>query len=80
MKRIKLNQEDKHELNSLRTLIFLEIEPQSNKYNQLYLNAEQFKQVTKYFGKLEGKENDIEEVKIESSTEEYTLPDLKEIN
>jgi len=67
---------------STRVLVFMETSPQSNKYNQLFLNAEEFKRMSLTLGTETGEKdtngNDI--VKLNHSEEEYTLPDLKEIN
>lgn len=63
-----------------RMLIFLEIEPQSNKYNQIYLNKEEYKEITSHIGVLTGKDGLLDIVKIESSVEEYALPDLQSVN
>lgn len=69
-----------NELYSQRLLVFLETEPQSNKYHQIYLDAENFKRLTATLGTMVGKDGEIEKVLIEESTQIYNLPDLKEIN
>lgn len=73
-------EELEHEIYSQRLLIFIETEPQSNQYHQILLNDEEFKHVSMNIGTIVEKKRDKEIVKIEESTEIYTLPDLKEIN
>ncbi len=75
---------DPKELYIQRMLVFLETEPQSNKYHQVMLNAEQFKKVsdaiivsTKPDASLKP---GYDMAEIEMSEEEYTLPDLQDIN
>lgn len=65
-----------------RMLVFIEEEPQSNKYRQVLLNAEQFKKVSDSIIKIEKQadENGQEIVSFDQSEESYTLPDLKEIH
>ena len=83
---IKSNQD---ELFSQRCLVFLETEPQSNKYNQVILSKEQFKKVSdaiistfvsEEHPELEEVEliDGMEIVNIELSDEEYELPDLQQ--
>lgn len=68
------------EVFNIRMLLFLETEPQSNKYNQILLNPEEFKKVSASFGKPTGKVNrGIEDVELTTSKEMYTLPDLRQI-
>lgn len=72
---------DHNEIYSTRLLVFMEIEPQSNKYNQVYFDEENFKKVSLQIGKIVGKEDSgLDRVELSSSEEEYTLPDLKQIN
>lgn len=77
------------ELFSQRCLVFLETEPQSNKYCQVILSQEQFKKVSdaiittfKAEEHPELAETELkpgmEIVNIELSEEEYELPDLKQ--
>jgi hypothetical protein len=77
------------ELFSQRCLVFMETEPQSNKYNQVILSKEQFKKVSyaiistfdpEEHPELEEVElrDGMEIVNIELSEEEYTLPDLQQ--
>ena len=69
---------DTHELYTIRTLIFLETEPQSNEYHQVMLDQETFKKVTEVMSTLV-KEGEIQEVNLDLSEETYKLPDLKDI-
>lgn len=69
---------DTHELYTIRTLIFLETEPQSNKYHQVMLDQETFKKVTEVMSTLV-KEGEIQEVNLDLSEETYKLPDLQDI-
>ncbi len=73
---------DFNELYGIRILVFQEMEPQSNKYCQVFLNEEQFKAMSLTLGKLTGKtvRDGVDEVELQLSTEEYTLPDLRQIN
>ena len=77
------------ELFSQRCLVFLETEPQSNKYSQVILSQEQFKKISdaiiSTFVPEEHPELEegtlapgMEIVNIELSEEEYELPDLKQ--
>jgi hypothetical protein len=68
------------QLFNIRMLIFFEASPQSNKYNQVLLTPEQFKKVSKTIEDIFPSEPAGEKVNvsIETSTEVYTLPDLKE--
>lgn len=66
-----------------RLLVFLETEPQSNEYNQVYLTKEQFKKVSDSIcvpAPQEIVRKGIEIVKVEASEEIYFLPDLQSIN
>jgi len=80
---------DASELFSQRCLVFMETEPQSNKYNQVILSKEQFKKVSdaiistfdpEEHPELENAElvPGMEILNIELSEEEYILPDLKQ--
>lgn len=71
------NSFDLTEIYCLRTLVFLETEPQSNKYNQVLLNSEMFKKMTDIISK-KIKSGEIEEREIKLSEEIYPLPDLPE--
>ena len=72
---------DHFDIYGTRMLIFIETEPQSNKYNQVLLNAEEFKKASLAIGKVIEKDNDGDDkVEFSFSKEEYILPDLKEIN
>lgn len=68
------------ELYELRMLIFLEKEPQSNKYYQVMVDAEQYKTITEAISKNSiAMDGMISEGTTMTSEEEYTLPDLKNI-
>lgn len=69
---------DTHELYTVRTLIFLETEPQSNEYHQVMLDQETFKKITEVMSTLV-KDGDIQEVNLDLSEETYKLPDLQDI-
>ena len=61
----------------LRVLVFMETEPQSNKYTQVLLTPKMYKEMTATICRPTGKKDgNIEEMKIDGSEEEYTLPDL----
>lgn len=71
------------EINELRLLVFLEVEPQSNKYNQVLLTSEQFKKVSdgivvEKVPTLDMKDG-FESWTNYQSEEEYVLPDLQSI-
>lgn len=72
---------DPIDLYGTRLLVFLETEPQSNKYNQVLLNPAQFKAVSNNIGVYLDEEcrPGFEVKEVELSDEEYTLPDLQEI-
>lgn len=69
------------ELYGIRTLLFMETEPQSNKYRQVELTAEEFKNVNMSYGKNTGAiiREGVNEVELHLSEEIYDLPDLPEI-
>jgi len=72
---------DTHDLYELRLLVFAELEPQSNKYAQVLLTADQFKAVSDAIAKVVRQGGGDREVcELQTGTEEYTLPDLKQIN
>ncbi len=60
-----------------RLLIFLEIEPQSNKYRQIILTPEEFKNTSLTLGKVVEQKGTSSVVELEESDEIYNLPDLK---
>lgn len=68
------------ELYTQRTLIFIEEEPQSNKYRQVILTPEEFKRVSDNLGRIASEADGIEQIEINLSDEIYTLPDLKDIS
>lgn len=69
---------DTHELYTIRTLIFIETEPQSNKYHQVLLDQETFKKVTEAMSTII-KDGEMQEVNLDVSEETYILPDLQDI-
>ena len=73
-----MNNMNIQELYTIRTLIFLETEPQSNEYHQVMLDQETFKKVTEVMSTLV-KEGDIQQVNLDLSEETYKLPDLQDI-
>ncbi len=77
----ELNAELNHaDVYGVRTLVFMEVEPQSNKYNQVFFTPEEFKVMFNTIGKVLTTDGEYEERKVEHSEEEYDLPDLQEIN
>jgi len=73
------------EVYECRILVFMEIEPQSNKYNQVLLSPEKFKVMSDAISKKIPKGNrelrpGIELTEVIISDEEYTLPDLQSID
>lgn len=78
---------DTDSLYELRMLVFLENEPQSNKYSQVILNNEQFKKLSDCIAEIMGGNvkndslrNNYVETDITLSEENYWLPDLQSIN
>lgn len=67
-----------------RLLVFLETGAQTDKYNQVYLDKDQFKKVSDAIIKskedCEGLREGKEMVIIDASEKEYELPDLQSIN
>lgn len=68
-----------------RLLIFLEIEPQSNKYNQILLNKDSFKQLSdkmaEIFKAVPDPEREGKEImQLTVSEEVYSLPDIQSID
>lgn len=77
---IEVPQEELEELYTTRLLCFLETSPQSNKYHQVLLNAEEFKRFSFSIGdKTEDLPNGAQGTFIKMSEETYALPDLKQI-
>lgn len=74
----KISIED--EVFSLRLLMFIEQEPQSNTYRQVILNSDQLKKITYIISNIVEKNGDEEIVDYKASKETYTLPDLQEIH
>ena len=61
-----------------RLLVFIEQEPQSNKYCQVIFTQDEFKKLSDTIGKENGLTEDGLEKRIMcESEEEYTLPDLQ---
>ncbi len=77
--KIPITKELEHELYGTRLLVFLETEPQSNKYRQVILDAAEFKRFAMTIGTVTGKNGGLEDVLIKDSDEVYDLPDLKQI-
>ena len=74
-----MKQVDKYTMYGTRLIILMEHEPQSNKYRQVILDSERFKEVSDAVcgGTVpEGLEE--EEVEIIMSKDVYELPDLEE--
>lgn len=74
---------DLNELYETRMLVFMETAPQSNKYRQVWLTHEQFKEVSKNISTLVkvDENNPNKEIReIELSDEVYPLPDLNSVN
>lgn len=67
---------DPSDLYELRTLVFMETEPQSNQYRQLVLSPGEYADLTSRFGVVRKKRNGIEEIELTLSEETYDLPDL----
>lgn len=73
-----MEQIDKYTLYGTRLLVFLERGPQSNQYQQVIFNPEQFKKVSDAVCGSEATEGE-EEVELMLSNDLYELPDLPEI-
>lgn len=67
------------ELYSERVLVFIEIEPQSNKYRQCILPPERFKKMTSTLGKIIKNKDGSETIETIESDDIYILPDLEQI-
>lgn len=81
------NKLDTKELYTIRMFVFMETEPQSNKYEQILFNDKQYKEVTKVvfdqFPRVPNHKCDdpnCEGVALETSGEPITLPDKSEIH
>ncbi len=61
-----------------RLLFFLEDAPQSNRYRQIILTEEEFKNASMTIGKVVSQEGVDQTVQIQMSEETYPLPDLRE--
>ena len=72
----------RHALYGIRTLIFIEDTPQSNKYRQVIVGPKKYKKISDAIsqGKIKGKDGDLQIVAIEMSDELYNLPDLTELD
>jgi hypothetical protein len=75
---------DTNALYEERLLVFVETGPQTDKYHQVLLGKDQFKKVSDAIIKTKEKCEDlregVESVTLETSEEEYLLPDLQSIN
>lgn len=67
------------ELYERRVLVFMEEEPQSNKYRQIGFTKETYKNLTSSLGKVISTEGEGENREVEMSDELYELPDLQTI-
>lgn len=70
-----------YNISTVRTLVFIEKEPNSNIYEQVCLDREQYKQITALLGKDTGMVNEYgdEVYEIKTLEEDIILPDLKDI-
>ena len=70
---------DYTEFYGLRVLVFMETAPQSNKYHQILLTPKMYKEMTATICRPTGKmvREGVEEQSIQTSEEEYALPDLQ---
>lgn len=70
---------DIRELYAIRTLVFVETEPQSNLYRQALLTQEQYKAMTTAISSniIQGEDN-LQTIEIELSDDIYPLPDIKD--
>lgn len=60
-----------------RLLVFMETDPQSNRYCQVLLNPDEFKKLSLSLGTTIGKDGDEDIVELKLSEVEYKLPDLQ---
>ena len=69
-----------YHISTTRTLVFTESEANSNKYQQVYLDNEQYKVVTDAIGKKNGEKDDYGDdiYELRLSEEIFELPDLKD--
>jgi len=64
-----------------RMLVFMETEPQSNKYRQVLLNKDMFKKVSDTLASdVLSREGELEIINMLMSEEEYELPDLQSVD
>lgn len=61
-----------------RLLVFLETGPQTNKYQQVMFNPEEFNRVSQSIGEVTAINGDKQDVAIKLSDAVYNLPDLVE--
>lgn len=70
-------------VNEQRLLVFLETEPQSNRYNQVILDDKKFKRVSDAIGENSRADKELKEgfevYDIQVSEEAFSLPDLQSI-
>ncbi len=71
---------DVSELYTIRMLLFMETNPQSNKYRQVLLTRGEYKDVGRCFGKIVPGKGKDQEVIVRESDEIYTLPDLQDVH
>jgi len=64
-----------------RMLVFMETEPQTNKYRQVLLNKDMFKKVSDTLASdVLSREGELEIINMLMSEEEYELPDLQSVD
>jgi hypothetical protein len=73
-----MTQIDPYELYGTRLLVFLEEEPQSNKYRQILLTKDEFKKLSLSIGTVVEQDGADQTVEMHMSEDLYTLPDLPE--
>lgn len=71
---------DRNDVYELRMLVFVEVEPQSNLYNHVLLNPEQYKKISDAIYEVTSQDGDRQVGKLETSVEVYPMPDLKAID
>jgi len=72
--------EEIEDIYSTRLLVFIEDNPQSNKYHQMFFTPEEFKRISMAIGKDTGRKNGrLDIIEFQQSVETYALPDLQEI-
>lgn len=61
-----------------RLLVFLEVSPQSNKYQQVLFTPEEFNRVSQSIGTVVATEGKKQDVELQLSNQIYDLPDVME--